>query len=85
MTRWADFLKSGDFLILAHTARMFSQRPSKMLGIEDAAVALEIDTAAATRLLMERGAGDDDEELEDVPLERPKSKARDNRDRTVYY
>lgn len=54
LQRWpssSPFAESENLLPVAITARAFAQRPSRMLGISDPVLALDLDLAAAGRLL----------------------------------
>lgn len=44
-------MQSENFLLLAITAERFGSRPSRLVGLDDAVLALDFDLAAAARLL----------------------------------
>jgi len=44
-------VQSENFLLVAISAEKFGCRPSRMVGLDDAVVALDLDLAAAARLL----------------------------------
>lgn len=75
--------------MLGQTSRKFGRLPSERLGLLDRGLAVDFDNAVALRLIL-TGVDEDDEEWEDVPVERSRgdsqSRAKKNaRDRTVYY
>ncbi|MBI1941540.1 MAG: hypothetical protein HYS33_08555 [Acidobacteria bacterium] len=57
MTDWSGFVRSENFALVAIAAEKFGCRPSNLVGLRDAVLALDFDLAAAARLLeMERAA-----------------------------
>ena len=73
-------------MVLAQTSRKFGCLPSQRLGIADRAVALDLDNAAALRLIVE-GTDDQDveEEFEDVPAGPAPARGERARTTTIYY
>jgi hypothetical protein len=51
LTGWSGFVRSENFVLVAITAERFGCRPSSLVGLRDAVLALDFDLAAAARLM----------------------------------